>query len=54
MGDEKLRKEIGKRISARRREPGLTQEVLAERMEVSIQMISNPELGKKPFGPKIS
>ena len=52
MGDEKLLKEIGKRISARRRELGLTQEVLAERMEVSIQMISNLELGKKAIRPE--
>jgi len=52
MGDEKLLKEIGMRINARRRELGLTQEVLAERMEVSIQMISNLELGKKAIRPE--
>ena len=52
MGDEKLLKEIGARIHARRKELGLTQEELAERMEVSIQMISNVELGKKAIRPE--
>lgn len=52
MGDEKLLKEIGARINARRREVGLTQEMLAERMDVSIQMISNLELGKKAIRPE--
>ena len=52
MGDEKLLKEIGSRINARRRELELTQELLAERMEVSVQMISNLELGKKAIRPE--
>lgn len=52
MGDEKLLREIGGRINARRRELGLTQEVLSERMEVSVQMISNLELGKKAIRPE--
>ena len=52
MGDEKLLKEIGARIHARRKELGLTQEALADRMEVSIQMISNLELGKKAIRPE--
>lgn len=52
MGDEKLLKEIGSRINAQRRELGLTQEALAERMEVSVQMISNLELGKKAIRPE--
>lgn len=39
--------EIGKRIANRRRELKLTQEQLAERMNVSIQMISNIERGNK-------
>ncbi len=39
--------EIGKRISERRKLMGLTQEQLAERMDVSIQMISNLERGVK-------
>lgn len=39
--------EIGKRISKRRRQIGLTQELLAEKMNVSVQMISNLERGNK-------
>ena len=38
---------IGKRISERRKQMGLTQEKLAEQMDVSIQMISNLERGVK-------
>ncbi|MBE6635600.1 MAG: helix-turn-helix transcriptional regulator [Ruminococcaceae bacterium] len=52
MGNEKLLREIGLRINARRKELGLTQEQLAEKMEVSIQMISNLELGKKAIRPE--
>ena len=52
MGDEKLLKEIGARINARRKQMGMTQEILAERMDVSIQMISNLELGKKAIRPE--
>ena len=52
MGDEKLLREIGERIHSRRKELGLTQEQLAERMDVSIQMISNLELGKKAIRPE--
>ena len=40
-------KEIGERIYERRRFLGLTQEQLAEQMDVSIQMISNLERGNK-------
>ncbi len=52
MGDVKLLREIGARIHARRKETGLTQEMLAEKMEVSVQMISNLELGKKAIRPE--
>lgn len=52
MGDEKLLKEIGMRINARRKELSITQERLAELMDVSIQMISNLELGKKAIRPE--
>ena len=38
---------IGKRIQNRRKQQGLTQEVLADKMNVSIQMISNLERGIK-------
>lgn len=40
-------KKIGERICQRRREIGLTQEKLAEKMDVSVQMISNLERGNK-------
>lgn len=40
-------KDLGKRISTRRKALGLTQERLAEELEVSIQMISNLECGRK-------
>ncbi len=52
MGDAKLLREIGARIHARRKEMGFTQEMLAEKMEVSVQMISNLELGKKAIRPE--
>ncbi|MBO5247734.1 MAG: helix-turn-helix transcriptional regulator [Clostridia bacterium] len=40
-------KEIGLRISERRRQLGYTQEQMAEWMNVSVQMISNLERGNK-------
>ena len=46
MGETDL-KEIGERISRRRKHLGFTQEQLAEQMDVSIQMISNLERGMK-------
>lgn len=52
MGDEKLLKEIGLRVSNRRRELRLTQEQVAEQMDVSVQMISNLELGRKAIRPE--
>ena len=52
MGDEKLLCEIGKRINVRRKELRFTQEQLAEAMDVSVQMISNLELGKKAIRPE--
>lgn len=38
---------IGGRISKRRKQLGLTQEFVAEKMNVSVQMISNLERGNK-------
>jgi len=38
---------IGKRIQCRRKQMGYTQEQLAEKMNVSIQMVSNLERGNK-------
>ena len=39
--------EIGKRIQGRRKQMGLPQEQLADKMDVSIQMVSNLERGNK-------
>lgn len=52
MADEKLLREIGARINQARKSKGITQEQLAESMDVSIQMISNLELGKKAVRPE--
>ena len=52
MADELLLKEMGLRIARQRREQKLTQEQVAEQMNVSIQMISNLELGKKAIRPE--
>ena len=52
MADNQLLKAIGKRVSARRQVLHLTQEQVAERMDVSAQMISNLELGKKAIRPE--
>ena len=43
---------IGKFIASSRKKQNLTQEQLAEKMDVSIQMISNLELGKKAIRPE--
>ena len=45
--DSNLLKNIGMRISSRRKQLGLTQEQIADKMDVSIQMISNLERGNK-------
>lgn len=52
MKDDKFLKDMGERICQRRKALGLTQEKLAEQMNVSIQMISNLELGKKAIRPE--
>ena len=52
MGDEKLLKEMGERINFTRKSLRMTQEELAEKMDVSVQMISNLELGKKAIRPE--
>lgn len=46
MADVELT-EMGRRIQLCRKQQGLTQEQLADRMNVSIQMISNLERGNK-------
>ena len=40
-------KAIGSRISARRKQLNYTQEQIAEKMDVSVQMVSNLERGNK-------
>ncbi len=52
MTNESLLQEMGLRISKRRKELNYTQEQVAEQMNVSIQMISNLELGKKAIRPE--
>lgn len=39
--------EVGQRIQSRRRQMGLTQEQLADKMNVSKQMVSNLERGQQ-------
>lgn len=45
--EKTILQEIGLRIAQRRKELTITQEKLAEQMDVSVQMISNLERGKK-------
>ncbi|MGN0573468.1 MAG: helix-turn-helix domain-containing protein [Acutalibacteraceae bacterium] len=52
MNNQSLLKEIGERVYNRRKSLGYTQEQLAEKMNVSVQMISNLELGKKAIRPE--
>ena len=52
MADDMLLKEIGKRICSKRKALYITQEQLAEMMNVSVQMISNLEQGKKAIRPE--
>lgn len=52
MADKSILKEIGLRISKQRKILNLTQEQVAENMNVSTQMISNVELGKKAIRPE--
>lgn len=47
-----LLKNMGQRLSLKRKQLGITQEKLAEQMQVSIQMISNMEQGKKAIRPE--
>lgn len=51
MENEILR-QMGERITLKRKELKMTQEGLAERIDVSTQMISNLELGKKAIRPE--
>ena len=52
MKETSFLKEMGNRIYLRRKALRLTQEELAERINVSTQMISNLETGKKAIRPE--
>ncbi len=52
MGDSQLLTEMGMRVCQRRKALHMTQEQVAEQMDVSVQMISNLELGKKAIRPE--
>lgn len=52
MKDTQFLQELGKRICLRRKALGLTQEQVAEQMNVSVQMISNLEQGRKAIRPE--
>lgn len=52
MSETDFLKKMGKRITARRKALCFTQETLAEKIDVSTQMISNLELGKKAIRPE--
>ena len=51
MSEENFLKNIGQRIFARRKAMGLTQDDLAEMIDVTPPMISNLEQGKKAIRP---
>jgi len=52
VDSEQLLKDMGERISERRKQMRLTQDELAEKMDVTPQMISTAELGKKAIRPE--
>lgn len=52
MGNDVFLANMGLRIAHRRKELHFTQEQLAEKMGVSLQTISNIELGKKAVRPE--
>lgn len=52
MAQELFLIKMGQRISRRRNELKMTQAQLAEKMDVSVQMISNLESGKKAIRPE--
>ena len=52
MGNDAFLVNMGLRIAQRRKELHLTQEKLAEKMGVSLQTVSNIELGKKAIRPE--
>ena len=51
MGEDNFIKDMGRRILARRKALGITQDELADRIGVTPPMISNLEQGKKAIRP---
>lgn len=49
---DNLLEQMGKRLTMRRKQLGLTQEILAERAELTIQTIYTAEDGKKALRPE--
>ena len=47
-----LLEQMGRRLTMRRKQLGLTQEVLAERAELTTQTVSTAETGKKALRPE--
>ena len=52
MDNKKFLMQVGNRIYQARTSRGLTQENLAEMMDVSVQMVSNLECGRKAIRPE--
>lgn len=52
MGNTEFTIEMGKRIQKQRKAMGLTQEQVAEKMNLSVQSLSCIELGKKAIRPE--
>ncbi len=52
MNVELYLKEMGKRIMERRKKMGLTQEILAEKSELTTQFVSYAESGKRGMRPE--
>lgn len=52
MDNSGFLKDMGQRIMIRRKALRMTQEELAEKLDVSTQMVSNLELGKKAIRPE--
>lgn len=52
MAENNFLIQMGERVAIKRKEKNLTQEVLAEKMGVSLQTVSNIECGKKSTRPE--
>lgn len=52
MAEKQFLIEMGKRIAAVRKKSKMTQEQVAEKIDVSLQTVSNVELGRKAIRPE--